>query len=148
MRISIEELKGKRIAGIDFGLKRVGVSICDELHITITPLKVLDYSSPSFWGNLILLLNKEKVGGIVVGIPLTNSPNERNILSQVKNFILELRHKVSLPIFEVDESYSSRNASSLMLEIGKKKRQRKTKGYKDLISSASILRDFINENNL
>lgn len=148
MRISVEELKGKRIAGIDFGLKRVGVSVCDELHITIRPLKVIDYTSTSFWEDLIFLLDKEKVGGIVVGIPLTNSSNERNIILQVKNFILMLRNKVSLPIFEVDESYSSKNASSLMLEIGKRKSQRRAKGYKDLISSAIILRDFINENNL
>lgn len=148
MRISVEELIGKRIAGIDFGLKRVGISICDELHITITPLKVLDYSSPTFWENLIFILDKEKVGGIVVGIPLANSLSERNIMPLVQNFILELKTKVSVPIFEVDESYTSKNATSLMLEIGKKKGQRRTKGYKDLISSAIILRDFINENNL
>lgn len=148
MNFSINELKGKRIAGLDFGLKRVGISVCDELHIAVTPLKVLDYTSHSFWENLIFLLKVEKVAGIVVGIPFTNSPNERNILPIVRNFIMELKKKIALPIFEIDESFSSKMASSLMIEIGKKKSKRRIKGAKDLVSSAIILRDFIIENNL
>ncbi|MGQ9819692.1 MAG: Holliday junction resolvase RuvX [Candidatus Kapaibacteriales bacterium] len=148
MRTTAEILKGKRIAGIDFGLKRVGISICDELHISITPLKVLDYSDPSFWEKLLILLDSENVKGIVVGVPLTNLSSKRNILPMVQNFILELKQRISLLVFEVDESFSSKNATSIMLEIGKKKSQRRRKGYKDLVASAIILRDFINENNL
>lgn len=143
-----DKLKGKRIAGIDFGLKRVGISVSDELHIVINPLTVLDFTDSKFWEKLLTILLNEKIGGIVVGIPVNISYKESNILPHVRNFIKTLKKKVPFPIFEIDESYTSKVASSIMLEIGKKKSQRRKKGAKDMIASAVILRDFIKENNL
>lgn len=43
-----DELKGKRLASVDFGFKRLGVAVCDEMHISVSPSKVFNYSSQNF----------------------------------------------------------------------------------------------------
>ncbi len=144
----IPVLKGKRIAAIDFGLKRVGLAVCDELHIAVSPRKVLDYESTSFWNELSSFLAEEKVGGIVVGVPIRSDQKQTELLTHLKRFINQLRSKVEIPVYEFDESFSTVRAINFMVEVGKKKKQRQKKENKDLISAAIILRDFIEENHL
>ncbi len=143
-----DELKGKRIASVDFGFKRLGVAVCDELHISVTPLKVLDYSSKNFWSEFLALLDKEKVQALVIGFPYRDDNKETEVISGIKKFLEHFKKLSNLPIFLFDESNSTLKAQRLMFEIGKSKKQRKKKESKDLISAAIILREFLEENNL
>lgn len=146
MGISI--LKGKRIAAIDFGLKRVGLAVCDELHIAVSPKKVLDYTSPNFWNELNQFFEEEKIGGVVVGVPVRSDGKETEMLIYLNKFINKLKAELKIPVYEYDESFSTVRAVNLMVEVGKKKNKRRKKENKDLISAAIILRDFIEENHL
>jgi len=62
-------LKGKRLAGIDFGLKRTAIAVSDELHIAITPKKVFNTESENFINEIIEFILNQNIAAIVVGIP-------------------------------------------------------------------------------
>ncbi len=141
-------LKGKRLAGIDFGLKRIGVSVCDELHISITPKKVFDYKSSNFWGDFIKFLKEENISALVVGVPYRYDNKETDVLSELRLFIESLKKIIEIPIFEFDENFTTIRATELMIDLGKKKKDRRRKESKDLIASGLILRDFIEVYNL
>ena len=137
--------EGIRIGSVDYGLKRVGFALCDEFHITISTKKVFERTSQNFWNDLLKEFVKERIGLLVVGLPLRLEGEKANILIDVENFIKELRTKSDIEIVTFDESYSTRGSVGTMLEIGMKKKKRSVKGYKDKIAAAIILRDFLHE---
>ena len=126
-------------------MKRVGFAVCDEFHITITPRQVFDRTSQNFWNELLELFVKERIGLLVVGLPLRLEGEKANIINEVENFIDELKTKCGIEIATFDESYSTRRSVGTMLEIGMKKKKRSVKGNKDKIAAAIILRDFLQE---
>lgn len=146
--MKLEYLKGKRIASVDFGFKRLGVAVCDELHITITPSKVFDYSSKDFWSSFLDFLEKERVSALVVGFPFRDDNKETEVTLAIKQFVEHFRSISQIPVFLFDETNSTIKAQKIMIEIGKSKKQRRKKENKDLISAAIILKEFIEENNL
>lgn len=143
-----EQLKGKRIASVDFGFKRLGVAICDELHITVTPYTVFDYSLNSFWFDFEKFLKKEKISALVIGVPYRDDNVETDVIKEINKFILKCKEMFELPIFQMDESFSTVNAQRLIVTLGKKKKVRRKKETKDLISAALILKEFIEMHNL
>jgi len=136
-------IKGSRILGVDFGLKRVGLAISDELGITTTPLETLDYSKQDFWERLLAIINKQKAKVCVVGVPFYDKQTETDITNALNVFINLLRSKSGMDVYVFDESYSSRNAVQTMLAIDKPKKKRSQKGEKDKIAAALILRNFL-----
>ncbi|MEJ5244905.1 MAG: Holliday junction resolvase RuvX [Bacteroidota bacterium] len=136
-------IKGSRIIGVDFGLKRVGLAISDELGITTTPLETLDYSKQDFWERLLAIINKQKAKACVVGVPFYDKQTETDITNALNVFINLLRSKSGMDVYIFDESYTSRNAVQTMLAIDKPKKKRSQKGEKDKIAAALILRNFL-----
>lgn len=145
MKKNYEHLKNKRIASIDFGLKRVGLAYCDPLHITVSAYQTLDRTAEDFWEKLVAFFLEKEIQAVVVGAPFGSNNKSSNILSNVKEFAKELKKKTSFDPILYDESYSSKKASSIMLEIGMKKKQRQKKGNTDRIAAAIILREFLDE---
>jgi putative holliday junction resolvase len=136
-------LTGKRIAGIDFGFKRVGVAVCDELHISANPKAVLEYNSNGFWDELANIFERERVSAAVVGVPYRNDDINKEIIDHIHYFAEKVKHKFNIPVFFQDEAYSSKKAVEIMLEIGKNKKHRINRGNTDLIASAVILNEFL-----
>lgn len=140
-----KSLKGLRLAGIDYGLKRVGCAVTDELHITFNPKLLLDPNKDDFWEKLLDFLNNDNIGAIVVGVPYRDDDIENPLIDTIKIFIDQLKEKSGLDVYEQDESFSSVGAASLMVSMGKKKKKRAEKGQKDMVAAAIILRDFLKE---
>lgn len=140
------ELNNKRILSIDYGLKRTGIAVCDEFHITVTPLEVLDSTAESFLDRIIEIAGTRSVSAIVVGVPYRLDGEQTELIQKIEEFINVLKERIKLPIYEIDESYSTVNATKTLISIGRKKKKRSTKGEKDKIAAAIILRDFLEEN--
>ncbi len=138
-------LKGIRIGAIDYGKKRVGFAVCDELHITVTPKEVFDRTSDNFFDVLQSSIHKEKVGLLIVGVPYRLDNKETELIREIMEFIKELKSKTGIEVLTFDESFSTHRSVNIMLEIGKKKKRRAMKGNKDMIAAAIILRDFLEE---
>lgn len=143
MKINI---KGKRLAAIDYGKRRIGVAVCDIFHIAITPITTIDRNDKNSFDKLVTLLTNEKAEALVVGIPIKHDGSESEIAGEIKEFAELLHKSTDLNVYFQDEAYSSKNAVRTMLEIGTKKKNRRRKGNTDRFAAAIILREFLNEN--
>ena len=137
--------------GIDFGLKRVGIAISDKLHIAIATEPTLIYSDSLFWHRLQKIILEQEIGGIVLGVPYEDY-EEHPMREHIEYFENNLRIELdnlnlsSILIAHQDESYTSRNAVTTMLEIGKKKKKRSQRGNIDAISAGLILQEWLANN--
>jgi putative holliday junction resolvase len=145
MNAEYSHLKGKRIGAIDFGMKRVGFAVCDELHITSNPKKVLDPTKESFWKELTGIIHSERVAAIIVGVPWRLDNKETDVIEKINEFITELKNITGLEIITRDESFTTKRAVETLINIGKKKKKRSEKGMHDKIAAAIILNDFLRE---
>lgn len=134
----------KRLAGIDYGKKRVGIAVCDRLHISVTPLITLDPTSEKFWEKLLRIVTDEAIEGFVIGLPYRDDDKNDEFIEEIKQFIGTLKSKTNLPIEEVDEYLSTRSAVNTMISIGYTKKRRSEKGNKDKVAAAIILREYLN----
>jgi putative Holliday junction resolvase len=141
---AMETLKGKRIGALDFGLKRIGFAVCDELHIVVSPRGFFE-NTPELWQHLAEAFAKERLGAVVVGVPYRTDGTRTNIIDAVERFVDALRSRTALPVLTMDEAFSSRGAVQTMVRSGVKKKRRAEKGRTDAVAAAIILRDFLEE---
>ncbi len=144
--VTREQLQGKRLLGLDFGLRRVGWAVCDELHLSVTPGGVLSYGSPRFWEELQELIESEHVQGIVVGIPAgSESPRTLSVVAELRHFVERLRQRFPYPVYLYDETGSTKRAYEAMSQMGVGQKRRRRRGESDRIAAALILWDFLQE---
>ena len=88
-------------------------------------------------------MEKEAVQAVVVGLPRDLQGRETLSTRQVRNFILRLKRRTSLPLFTTDESLSSDEARQRLLEAGVS--QDKIQAVLDQESAVIILERFLRE---
>ncbi|WP_034040966.1 Holliday junction resolvase RuvX [Wocania ichthyoenteri] len=131
-----------RILAIDYGMKRTGIAVTDELQIIASGLTTV------YTKELIAFLkdyvNKEKVELFLVGEPkqMDNTASESEIL--IQPFLIKLKKQFpNIPILRVDERFTSKMAFQTMIDSGLKKQQRKNKALIDEISATLILQSYL-----
>jgi putative Holliday junction resolvase len=142
-----EHLKGKRLLALDIGKKRIGIAVCDILHITTNPLTTIINDS-----NALLEIQKiaqqEQVGAIIIGIPPESSGQSNAIIKEIENYQRLLKDTIDIDIYLQDESYSSKRAVEHLIASGRSKAHRKDKSVIDKTAAAIILRSFLDEYNV
>ena len=132
-----------RILGIDYGEKRIGLALSDELEMTARGLSVIERRSKGKDLEAIAAsVSEHGVGAIVVGYPLRLDGTAGIQCEKVDRFIAGLRDVVSVPVIAWDETLSTKEAEGLMREAGVKRR--KKRGMVDRIAAAVILQDYLN----
>lgn len=134
-----------RILAIDYGKKRTGIAVTDELRLIASGLTTIQTSDIIPF--LMEYLNKEVVDVIVVGEPkqMNNAPSESEAL--IVPFVQEItKHFPKLPIKRQDERFTSKMAFQTMLDSGLKKKQRRNKALIDEISATIILQSYMESN--
>src|ERR1041384_2684888 len=133
--------------GIDYGTKRTGIAVTDELQIiahgltTVPSNEIINFLKKYF--------EKENVECIVVGEAKhldgkkseTEKYTEQFILSLMKNF-------PSMQIERMDERFTSKMAFQTMIDSGLKKKDRQNKSLLDEISATIILQSYLQKKNL
>jgi putative Holliday junction resolvase len=134
---------GKYLA-IDFGLKRTGLAITDELKIIASPLETID--SSKLMERLTDLIRSEKVELIVLGDPkrLDGSPTH---ITQNVQLLREALSKTfpAVQIVLMDERFTSVMAKQVVVSSGKSKQNRADKGLIDQVSAALILQSYLTQ---
>jgi len=138
-------IEQKRLLGIDYGAKRVGIAITDPLRIFAYGLTTLQNDN-KFWDNLTKLFSEFEVELIVLGYPLKESGERSSSTELIEKFHIELEEKIKIPIELVDERYSSSIAQQQILESVTSKKKRRNKGLVDKNAAAIILQDYLNMN--
>ncbi|MDR2504548.1 MAG: Holliday junction resolvase RuvX [Oscillospiraceae bacterium] len=132
-----------RIAGVDYGLKRIGVAVSDVENSMAFPLGVVRHTS---WGEdaarLRGLLAPYGITRIVLGDPLL--PNgERGAQSNETRGFGERLAKEGFRVEYMEEVYSSMEAFELLRDVGYNKKE--VKRRIDQSAAALILTRYINE---
>lgn len=133
-----------RIVALDFGLKRTGIAMTDELQIIASPLTTVDSAELMvFLKDLVL---KNKVDTIVLGEPKKLNNEDTHITQNV--YLLKEALEKEFPVQKielVDERFTSKMAMQSMIDGGLKKKQRQEKGALDSISATIILQSYMNQ---
>lgn len=127
----------KRILGIDFGTKLIGIAITDNDNKFSIPY-VVEKNDFNFIKKLKEIIDDENIGLIVLGYPKTmnNYISQRHQL--IKEFLELLKNNFeNIEIVLQDESYTTINATQIQKDFGIK--NSKIKKTKDMNSAALIL---------
>jgi putative Holliday junction resolvase len=131
-----------RILAIDYGTKRTGIAVTDELQIIASGLTTV--VTHDLIGFLTDYISKENVELFIIGEPkqMNNEVSESEASIQI--FIEKLTREIpDIPIKRVDERFTSKMAFQTMIDSGLNKNQRKNKALVDEISATIILQSYL-----
>jgi putative Holliday junction resolvase len=121
----------RTVLAFDFGLRRIGVAIGQDITGSASPLGVVSNRDDGVDHNAISALIKEwRPTSLVVGMPTHADGSPSQIAEQVEAFIEELR-RYELGIDTVDERYTSLEAEQAL-------KQARIAGNRGRISKESI----------
>ena len=132
-----------RILAIDYGQKRTGLAVTDEMQIiasgltTVASETVIDFLKDYF--------AKEKVEKVLIGEPkqMNNAPSQSTEI--IEKFVtLFQKTFAEMPLERVDERFTSKMAFQSMIDSGLKKKQRQNKALIDEIAATIMLQDYLN----
>lgn len=130
-----------RILAIDYGKRRTGLAVTDELQIIAGGLTTVD--TKNLMDYILSYIGKEPVERIVVGLPkqMNNEPSEN--MCRIEPFVNRLRKLVKIPVEYYDERFTSVLAHQAMLQSGIGKMARRNKELVDEISATIILQSYM-----
>ena len=130
-----------RILAIDYGQKRIGLAISDEMGLTAQPLQTLERTNRrNDIRRLREIARQNGVQRIVVGHPVHLDGTESEMAAEAARFAARIRKELGLPVELADERLSSWEAEQVLAEAGKKKRPGDAV---DHVAAAVILRDYL-----
>jgi putative Holliday junction resolvase len=131
-----------RILAIDFGKKRTGIAVTDQLQIIASGLTTVN--TKELLAFLKEYISKESVELFLIGKPkqMDNSDSESEAL--IIPFLKKLTKQIpQIPWQRVDERFTSKMAFQTMIDGGLKKNQRRNKALVDEISATIILQSYL-----
>lgn len=131
-----------RILAIDYGIKRTGIAVTDELQIIASGLTTVP--SETLINFLQEYFKKEEVISVLIGDPkqMNGQPSESAPL--VEAFVEKFKTQFpDMKVIRVDERFTSKIAFQTMIDSGLKKKQRQNKALIDEISATIMLRDYL-----
>jgi len=130
------------LVGIDFGLKRTGLSCTDPNQMIASGLNNLPTSEVLVFLKDYFL--KEEIEAFVIGQPLQRDGTPSAVEIRIQDFIQELQNAFPKQRIErYDERFTSKMAVQTMLDGGVKKKKRKEKGIIDQVSATLILQSYL-----
>ena len=134
-----------KILAIDYGKKRIGIAISDSKKSIAFPLKTIENKEIFLY--LKEIIQSEKIEAIVLGEPKTLNNKENILFLEVINFRKKIISLFSLPVHLVDERFSSKIASKIILDANIKKMKRRDKSLLDKVSASLILETHLKKKN-
>jgi putative pre-16S rRNA nuclease len=129
---------GARLAGLDLGTKTIGIALSDPRFRIATPLTTIRRAKFQADAHALLeLCAAEKVGGLILGLPINMNGTEGPRAQATRAFLRNLAPLTDLPVALWDERLSTAAAERAMLEadLSRKKRAEKI----DAAAAAFIL---------
>ena len=77
-----EHLIGKRLLALDIGKKRIGIAVCDLLHITTNPLITIENDANAL-EEILRIVQYEQIGAIIIGIPPESAGQSNAIIKEI-----------------------------------------------------------------
>lgn len=131
-----------RIMALDYGSKRTGVAVTDELKLIASGLTTVN--TPELMSFLETYFSEEEVELLIVGEPIQKDGTPSDIEMEIQEFLKRFQTKFpGIKVERVDERYTSKIAFQTMIDSGLKKKQRRNKALIDEISATIILQQYL-----
>lgn len=131
-----------RILAIDYGQKRTGIAVTDELQIIASDS--LRFHQQRRLIFLKAYFQKEKVEAVLIGEPKQMNGQPSESASIIKGFVIHFtNHFPEMKVIRVDERFTSKMAFQSMIDSGLSKKKRQDKGLIDEISATIMLQDYL-----
>ena len=98
--------------GIDYGTKRIGIAVSDESGEFAFPKKIISNEVGAL-AEILELIEKEKIGTIVVGNSMTSTGERNTVMKHVDAFVEQVKSQSKIPVVLQDERFSSMMARSM-----------------------------------
>ena len=130
-----------RVLAIDYGQKRTGLAHTDLNQMIASPLETV--LTKDLLSYLTIYLRSEKVHSVVVGHPRTLQNKPALIYPKIQSLVKNIEIKFNIPVYLVDERFTSKIAIQSLVDAGVKKSKRRDKSMIDKISATLILQSFL-----
>ena len=123
----------RQYLAFDYGLKRVGVATGNSVSRQAQPLRTIDAEGKLRFEQIARLIDEWQPHALVIGVPFHPDGAEHENTVRARKFGGQLRGRFHLPVYEVDERYSTTEAHAY--------------GAKDLdaASAAILLQQYFND---
>lgn len=139
--VAVELPREGRLAAIDLGTVRVGIAVCDPSQTWTSPYETWNRQPGKEEKYFRELIQKERLVGFVVGLPLHNDGKESQISISAREFATWLSATFGLPVTLFDERFSSAQAAALLdqMELTQKRRKERL----DQLAAHVILESYL-----
>lgn len=135
-------MEGKRVLALDYGTKRIGVALSDELGWTAQPLETLNRRSlDRDIAHIASLVGTHEVGQVLLGFPIQLDGREGPAIQAMREFQIRLEEGVPVPVILWDERLTTKSAEDFLIaaDVSRKKR----KGVVDRIAASILLQSYL-----
>jgi putative holliday junction resolvase len=140
---SVEVQPRRRILAIDYGRKRIGLALSDELRLTAQPLSTLArVNRQSDVRSLREICRQYAVARVIVGHPLHMTGEAGEMADEAARFAARLRKELGLEVELMDERLTSWEAEQMT--AGSKSDANGKRQPVDDIAAAVLLREYLN----
>ena len=134
-----------KILAIDYGKKRIGIAISDSKKSIAFPLKTIENKNIFIF--LEQFIKSEQIESIVIGNPKPLGKKINNLTHEVNKFQKKIISLFKVPVYLVDERFTSKIAFKIILDANVKKKKRRDKSLIDKVSASLILETYLKKNN-
>ena len=135
-----------RILGIDYGDRRIGLSVSDMLYITAQPLDFLNVNGDKDAISKIKpYISEYNIEKIVLGLPKNMDGTEGERAAKTRRFSEKLNIEFGIEIDFFDERMTTISAERALNSMNVRGSDKK-KGKKDMLSAAIILQGYMEKN--
>jgi len=133
------------VLGFDYGRKRIGIATGQTISCSATPCKTINQvdGNPD-WAAIAEEIQQWKPQALIVGMPYHTDGSENRMTARVRQFCYELGKRFRLPVYEIDEALSSRQAEQTLkldMKIGQH-----NKHEIDRMAAAIIVQRWLDQN--
>jgi putative Holliday junction resolvase len=132
----------RRLLGIDYGTKRVGLAVSDADRVIASPLTTYERrgaeQDAAYFRRVI---DEEEIGGLVLGLPVHLNGTEGQKAREVRAFAQWLHKATGLPPCFWDERFTTVEAENHLLAAGLTNKRRKER--RDRLAAQILLQTYL-----
>jgi putative holliday junction resolvase len=134
--------KRRRILAVDYGRKRIGLAVSDELQLTAQPLKTLARKNRAEdFRRLREICREQGVARIIVGHPLHMTGEPGEMAEETARFAARLKKELGIEVELLDERLTSWEAEQTA--GGKRSLRARASAPLDDVAAAILLREYL-----
>lgn len=133
-----------QIMAIDYGKKRTGIAVTDDMQIIASGLDTVE--TAGIFEFLKKYFSENQVESIVIGLPIDLRGNMSEVEADIQKFIENFRKEYpQIPVSRLDERFTSKIASLYISQSAKSRKERQSKALIDKVSATLILQNFLEQ---